>query len=201
VLISGKLPKMDRSRMLLRSLFTRGHIESAAHDLYKAAVTQARQEGFYLSLDVPDSVDGRFDLLTLHVFLLLHRLGEGGRQAKVLSQAVFDLMFTDMDGNLREMGVSDLAVGGRVKTMAKAFYGRIGAYEPGLQSEGGDLSVLKEALLRNLYRGVATDDRVLTAMALYIRRENTALTAQSLKDLGDGKVFFGAPLMPEQVPS
>ncbi len=185
--------------MSLRSFFTRGNTESAARDLYAAAVVQARREEFYLSLGVPDSVDGRFDLLALHVFLLLHRLGKSGKPARALSQAVFDLMFADMDANLREMGVSDLAVGGRVKTMAKAFFGRIGAYEPGLEADRADPALLKQALVRNLYRGAPVGDPVLTALVAYIRREDGALAAQSLDDLQDGRVSFGAPPPPDPV--
>jgi cytochrome b pre-mRNA-processing protein 3 len=185
--------------MVFRLFSTREHTDKAARDLYAAAVIQARREEFYRSLGVPDSVDGRFDLLALHVFLLLHRLGKSGRPAKTLSQAVFDLMFADMDANLREMGVSDLAVGGRVKTMAQAFYGRIAAYEPGLAPDGGDPAALKEALLRNLYRGSAVEDSVLTAVVAYVQREDAALAAQSLDDLRAGKVHFGTPLLPEPV--
>jgi len=188
--------ELDHERMALHSLFSGKQTENAARDLYVTAVHQARREEFYLSLGVPDSVDGRFDLLALHVFLLLRRLGKSGRPAKTLSQAVFDLMFSDMDANLREMGVSDLAVGGRVKTMAKAFYGRIDAYEPGLAPDCDDLSPLKEALARNLFRGTAIDDGVLTALAVYVRREDAALGGQTLEDLQDGKLCFGAPPVP-----
>lgn len=162
--------------------------------LYEAAVAQARREEFYLSLAVPDTVDGRFDLVALHVFLLLHRLGREGRPAKRLAQALFDLMFADMEANLREMGVSDLAVGGRVKTMAKAFYGRIAAYEPGLEAARNDPAVLRDALARNLYRGQPVDTGVLDAVAAYVRRQDALLAEQSLADLGDGRVGFGVPL-------
>lgn len=187
--------------MVLGSLFSTRHREKAAEDLYTTAVSQARREAFYLFLGVPDSVDGRFDLLALHVFLLLRRLGKAGRPARALSQAVFDVMFADMDGNLREMGVSDLAVGGRVKTMAKAFYGRIDAYEAGLGAKEDGGASLKEALLRNLYRGVAVADELSNALAFYVQREDRALAQQSLEDLKNGKVHFGAPLLPEGVPS
>ncbi|PKU25563.1 ubiquinol-cytochrome C chaperone family protein [Telmatospirillum siberiense] len=187
--------------MVLRSLFSRGRVAEAGQALYAAAVRQARREEFYLSFGVPDSVDGRFDLLALHVFLLLHRLGKSGRPAKALSQVVFDLMFADMEANLREMGVSDMAVGGRVKTMAKAFYGRIAAYEPGLEAASGDPAVLRDALARNLYRGEPVEERALDAMAAYVRRSDAILIEQSLDDLRDGKVRFAAPMPEDVVPS
>lgn len=186
--------------MGLLSFFSRGHTAAAAQALYDAAVRQARREEFYLSLGVPDSVDGRFDLLALHVFLLLHRLGASGKPAKALSQAIFDLMFADMEANLREMGVSDLAVGGRVKAMAKAFYGRIAAYEPGLEAAGGGPAVLRDALMRNLYRGEPVESGILDTVSAYVRRATAALTDQSLDDLQNGTVDFGQPL-PEDVPA
>lgn len=166
--------------------------DEAAGALYAAAVRQARRPEFYVSLEVPDSLDGQFDLLALHVFLVLYRLGRGGAETRKLSQTVFDLMFSDMDGNLRELGVSDLAVGGRVKTMARAFYGRIAAYEPGLV----DGARLEDALRRNLYRGGQVSDAVLTAMAAYVRQEAAGLSAQELSALKEGRVRFGDPVMP-----
>ncbi len=170
----------------------RRQIEGAAHGLYVAAVEQTRQPDFYLRLGVADNLDGRFDLLALHIFLLLNRLGHGGNELQELSQAVFDLMFADMDQNLRELGVSDLAVGGRVKTMASAFYGRVAAYEPGL----ADAEMMAGALARNLYRGAEVSPAVLSAMAAYVRREAAALAGQSAADLKEGRVHFGAPITP-----
>ncbi|MDR3440837.1 ubiquinol-cytochrome C chaperone family protein [Telmatospirillum sp.] len=175
--------------MVFNTLFSGRKDDGAAGDLYNAAVTQARRPEFYQELAVPDTVDGRFDLLALHVFLLLHRLGQSGRPAKRLSQAVFDLMFADMEANLREMGVSDLAVGGRVKTMAQAFYGRISAYEPGLD----DAERLQEALSRNLYRGVEMRLSVLEAMVGYVQGEGVALARQPFEELKEGRVTFGEP--------
>lgn len=177
--------------MSLRALFARPTAD-AAHGLYAAAVNQARRPEFYVALAVPDSVDGRFDLVALHVFLVLHRLGRDGREAKPLAQAVFDLMFADMDENLREMGVGDLAVGKKVKTMAQAFYGRIAAYETGL----ADDEAMKDALARNLYRGAPVDEAILNALASYVRREDAALAHQALGDMKEGRVCFGTPVMP-----
>lgn len=153
--------------------------------LYSRAVTQARLPVFYAEREVPDTVDGRFDLLALHVFLLLHRLGaakgDARREAKRVSQGLFDLMFSDMDRSLREMGVSDMAVGKRVKEMARALYGRIDAYEPAL----ADAAKLEEALGRNLYRGAEVRPVTLTAMAHYIQSQVAALAALDAAALGN----------------
>jgi cytochrome b pre-mRNA-processing protein 3 len=161
--------------------------EEMVDALYAKAVAQARLPVFYADREVPDTVDGRFDLLVLHVFLLLHRLGADGRETKRLSQSLFDLMFADMDRSLREMGVSDMSVGKRVKEMARAFYGRVDAYEPVLD----DAAKLEEALARNLYRGGAVGQPSLAAMAHYIQRQVAALAALDAAALAEpGKPCF-----------
>jgi cytochrome b pre-mRNA-processing protein 3 len=181
---------VDFEMMSLARLFRRRSVENAADHLYAAAVRQARQPEFYAALGVADSLDGRFDLLALHVFLLLHRLGRGERAARAVSQAVFDLMFADMDRSLRELGVSDVAVGGRVKAMARAFYGRVAAYGAGLT----DSPALADALARNLYRGVPVDGAHLAAMVAYVERQAAALAAQDLAELEEGRVRLDAPI-------
>lgn len=147
--------------------------EELVDALYAKAVTQARSPVFYAEREVPDTLDGRFDMLVLHVFLLLHRLGADGKPMKRITQALFDLMFADMDRSLREMGVSDMRIGKKVKEMARAFYGRVDAYEPALADEGK----LKEALARNLYAGVEVRPDSLSAMAQYIMTQAAALAA------------------------
>jgi len=161
--------------------------EEMVDALYAKAVAQARLPIFYAEREVPDTVDGRFDLLVLHVFLLMHRLGAEGRDTKAVNQDLFDLMFADMDRSLREMGVSDMAVGKRVKEMARAFYGRVDAYEPVL----GDLAKLEEALARNLYRGAEVKQSSLAAMAHYIQKQVAALAALDPASIAEaGKACF-----------
>ena len=161
--------------------------EEMVDTLYAKAVEQARLPVFYAEREVPDTVDGRFDLLVLHVFLLLHRLGAEGRETRRLNQGLFDLMFADMDRSLREMGVSDMAVGKRVKEMARAFYGRIDAYEPAL----ADSARLEEALARNLYRGAEVKPATLSAMAHYIQTQVAALAELDAVSLSEpGKPCF-----------
>lgn len=180
-------------------LFGQSQHQRAAHDLYSSVIGQSRQTAFYQRMGVPDSVDGRFDMIVLHAFLIMRRLkriaedGAGRReaaQAAALSQAVFDLMFADMDQNLREMGVGDLGVGRRVKRMATGFYGRVAAYDEGLDAAGE--RVLEEGLRRNLYGTTpGVGDGVLKAMAGYLRREAARLDGQPLDSLLAGHVDFG----------
>ena len=160
--------------------------DGRAQALYAALVKQARQPEFYLGCGVPDTVDGRFEMIALHAFLLLRRLKRDRQQTADLAQAVFDLMFTDMDENLREMGTGDQGVGKRVKAMATALYGRIKAYENGLAGGG-----LDQAIRRNLF-GTATPKATEVArLARYLRREAAALDAAGLDQLLAGQVTFG----------
>ncbi len=193
---NGPRPR-GRSRImrLLQRLFAGNDPATATtHGLYNAIVAQARRPEFYLGLGAPDTLEGRFDMIIIHAVLLMRRLKREDQAAHDLSQAVFDLMFADMDRNLREMGVGDLAVGKRVKKMAQAFYGRLAAYGEGLDRPGEEgLESLTGALERNLYaRSEPTPDKT-AAMAKYLIGEAAALDAHSLADLMAGRVGFGNP--------
>ena len=162
--------------------------QAAAEALYGQAVAQARRPEFYRDLGVPDSLDGRFDMIALHVYLLLNRLRNEGQIANGLAQRLFDTMFADMDRNLRELGVGDLGVGRRVKVMAKALYGRIAAYEAGLRDGDGALC---DALARNLFGTVATTPVQLAAFCTYLREQSKLLSEQSYPNFSAGHVRFG----------
>ena len=159
-----------------------------ARDIYESLVRQARRPEFYLDCGVPDSVDGRFDMIALHAFLVLRRLKRDHERTADLAQNLFDTMFEDMEINLREMGAGDLGVSRRVKAMVRALYGRISAYEAGLAS--GD-EVLADALLRNLYRQRGPEDPGV--MCRYMRSEAEALDALDVERLLKGEVAFGPP--------
>ncbi len=123
--------------------------------LYGAIVAQARQPVFYRDWQVADTVEGRYEMLCLHVFLIVHRLkGETG-EAKAVSEALMRHFFSDMDGKLREIGTGDLAVPKKIKSMAEAFYGRIAAYDTALALE--DNGFLADALKRNVFAQAQAD--------------------------------------------
>jgi cytochrome b pre-mRNA-processing protein 3 len=123
----------------------RGTIEA----IYGMIVTQAREPLFYRDLAVPDTVNGRFDLLVLHLWLVLRRLRPIGDGAG-LSQALFDRFCDDMDANLREMGVGDLTVPKRMQAFGEAFYGRTAAYDLALTAGWEPLA---QALCKNILNG------------------------------------------------
>ena len=170
---------------LLRRRFRRQTIDA----LYGAIVAQARHPVFYRDFGVPDTVDGRFEMIALHVFLVLHRLkAEPGTED--FRQALFDTMFADMDRSLREMGVSDLSVGRHVKNMAKGLYGRIAAYEGGL-ADAQD-AALGEAIRRNVYGTLPASPDVRPLIA-YLRANAAALAAQNVDDIVAGQPRFVEP--------
>jgi cytochrome b pre-mRNA-processing protein 3 len=170
----------------------RGALRNAALAAYQRIVAQARAPAFYSGCGVPDTLDGRFELVCLHAFLYLNRLKAEHKRGEALGQLVFDTMFADFDRSLREIGTGDLRVGREVNRMAEAFYGRIQAYEEGLS---GDDGVLRPALARNLYGTVQPGPSPgdLERMAGYLRGESSALERQGTDELLAGRVVFGAP--------
>jgi len=174
---------------MVLSRWFRGNPQKApARALYLRVVEQARRPAFYAVCGVPDSVDGRFEMVALHVFLVLHRLKREHERTADLAQALFDTMFLDMDQSLRELGAGDLGVAPRVKAMAKGLYGRIAAYETGL---AGSDEALSAALTRNVFGTVRADPAGLAALAAYLRREAEALDGQPAEAFLAGQVTFG----------
>ena len=149
--------------------------------IYGTIVTQAREPLFYRELGVPDTVNGRFDLLVLHLWMVLRRLRPIGGGVE-LSQALFDRFCEDLDANLREMGVGDLAVPKRMQAFGEAFYGRSAAYD--LATTDGR-EALAHALCRNILNGVDIENArrlaayVETAIAVLGGYDDTTLTSAS----------------------
>jgi len=121
-------------------------------DLYGAIVAQSRRAAFYTGYGVPDTIDGRFDLIVLHIVLLLSHLDRAGASARGIGQNLFDRFCRDLDANLREMGVGDLAVPKRMREFGEAFYGRQAAYLAACDAP--DRQELEKALARNMFQGV-----------------------------------------------
>ncbi len=176
--------------MSLRDLFKSYQEPSRTQRLYESVVAQARIPDFYRRWGVPDTLDGRFEMIALHLFLVLHRLKGGDAESAAMAQELHDLFFSDMDQSLREMGAGDLGVGKRVKRMATGFYGRVAAYDEGL---GAEDDRLEAALRRNLYGTAMPEALVIAAMAAYMRREAAALAARDTRSLVEGNLVFGAP--------
>ena len=160
--------------------------------LYGAIVAQARLPVFYAGLGVPDTVLGRFDLIVLHLVLLLRRLRAGEAAHRALAQGVFDAFCRDMDDNLREMGISDQGVPRQMRKVGEAFYGRAQAYEAALAEPGGGLAA---ALARNVY-GVDEPPVAAVTLATYVRQAVDMLAGQELGSLAAGRVSLPVPQAP-----
>jgi cytochrome b pre-mRNA-processing protein 3 len=127
----------------------------------------------------------------LHVGLLLRRLRQDHQVTADFAQALFDLMFSDMDQNLREMGIGDIGVGKRIKAMAQAFYGRLAVYEAGLKN--ADDGELAAAVKRNLYRNASPQEDQIAGVVAYMRREAAALDSCRLEQVMAAEFRFGPP--------
>jgi cytochrome b pre-mRNA-processing protein 3 len=173
----------------LKSLFRRGVDDVAVREAYGVIVEQARRPAFYGAADVPDTPTGRFAMVALHAFLTMDRLGREP-ESRVFSQDLFDLMFADMDRNLREMGVGDLGVGKKVKGMAKHFYAMVAACREGMK-EGGE--ALHAPLRQYVYRNHAPAVGALAALTAYIRASAALLAEQDAAEIGKGKIVFAPP--------
>lgn len=147
-----------------------------ARRLYSMANDQSRRPVFYEFLQVPDTIEGRFDLLSLHVILIMRRLPAESQ----LVQELFDYFFEDMELSLREMGVSDMKVGKYVKKLAKNFLGVFRAYT----NHFNQPSKFKTALWRNLYGGQVVDEEVLDYVYAYCLSADEILQTTDLLDEG-----------------
>lgn len=157
--------------------------------LYGMIVAQARLPCFYRDYAVADTVNGRFDLVVLHLALVLDRLAQDS-ELQSLGQGVFDRFCQDMDDNLREIGISDLKVPKEMRRMGEAFYGRAQAYRTALAADDGGALVM--ALERNIYGGASAG--AAPRLAAYMREALRELSAQETADLGRGELRFPDPL-------
>jgi len=159
-------------------------------ELYGAIVAQARLPGFYSTYGVPDTVEGRFDLIVLHLVLVIERLGGDGTAAGGIAQELFDVFCRDLDDNLREMGVGDLAVPKRMRAFGEAFYGRQAAYLAAFAA--ADEQELEKALRRNIFADADVGGGA-ARLARYVRAARRRLEGQGDSALLRGEVVFPHP--------
>ncbi len=161
-------------------------------ELYALIIEQSRHQVFFDKYKVEDSVDGRFDMIVLHVSIVMIRLQQLGEVKK--SQMLFDRLFLDMDRACREMGIGDLSVPRHVKRMMLAFNGRMQSYKTLL--EGNDADGLKAFLIRNVYGGEQIiSDEELGALIAYIKRAYAHCLTLDMQHIMDAdNVFVDAPV-------
>ncbi len=172
---------------MLNRLFKPRAAQAAGRALYAQTVAQARTPALYADLGVPDTTEARFELYSLHVYLLMARLKDQGEQAAETSQALFDTYLSALDNSLREMGVGDLSVGKRMRKLGEAFYGRVLGYEAALATLP-DTAQLAALVTRTIYADA--DAGHAPALAAYIVARREALAAQPLERLYAGDVSW-----------
>ena len=157
---------------LFKAPLFRNRGEPIGDRLYRMVVDQARTPAFYTAVGVPDEIDARFELYTLHVLILQQRLRGEGETGAEIGQALFDTYVSSLDNVLRELGVGDISVGKKMRKLGEAMFGRMTAYEAPLRA--GDAATLSEALDRNVGAGTGA------ALAGYALRARDALAGQTL---------------------
>ncbi len=179
---------------MIFQLFRRAAENNSIASLYGAIVAQARAPAFYQSFGVPDTVTGRLEMILLHVVLVFRRLNGGAgrgqdcaQDERALGQALFDWFCQDMDDNLREMGVGDLAVPRTMRRIGEAFYGRQAAYAAALAADGPQ--ALIDVLTRNVFEGGPG----AVALAPYVRELVRRLDARDTAELRAGDFGFPDP--------
>ncbi len=154
--------------------------------VYNAIVAQSRQDVFYTSLDVPDTVTGRFNVICVHMCVVFRRL-RGDAGSKAFAQNLFDCFFRDMDRSLRELGVTDVGIPKRIEQMGELFYGLLEKVTEAVNS--GDDNALTEVLNRNLYD--ETNAEAAEKLAHYMRTLMNRLDAQATETIRAGTIDLG----------
>lgn len=165
---------------------------AVADRLYRELVKQARTPAFYRDLGVPDTPEGRFEMVALHVALVVRRLRAAGAPGSALAQELFDQMFADMDESLRQIGIGDLSVGKHIKRLAGNFYARMLALDEAL--DAAPRAPLMQILRTNAYHGgAAPSPRQVDALADYLLAADAALRTQASAHLLAGKADWVPP--------
>jgi cytochrome b pre-mRNA-processing protein 3 len=179
----------NRGVMLLDRLFRPRPALAAGRALYARVVQQSRTPALYSDLGAPDTAEGRFEVYSLHVVLLLDRLRGQGEAAGEISQALFDTYVEALDGALREMGVGDLAVGRKMRKLGEAFYGRCKSYEAAFEALP-DAGALEALVTRTVY--AEADAAAAPRLTAYLLRQRAKLADQALDRLLGGEVDWAA---------
>lgn len=172
---------------MILSLFRKKTPPEPVFAVYAAIVAQSRRPRFYAEWQVPDTVTGRFDMISLHLALLFRRLRSDDPKVRDFSQAVFDLFFRDMDRSLREMGAGDMAVPKKVQKMGSIFYGLLANLNEAFDQN--DLEALTAVLERNIYGGATLPEARL--LAGYLHAESQRLAAQPVAAITGGVLALG----------
>jgi cytochrome b pre-mRNA-processing protein 3 len=175
---------------MFRALRSQAALQRKASDIYGAIVTQARHPDFYGRLGVPDTPVGRYEMVVVHLFLVLERLRADPLAADELARALIETFVADMDDSVREMGTGDVGVGKKVRRAAAGFYERSRDYRAGLAAP--DRQELARALARHAYPHESADNHA-DELASYMRAAGAALMLHDLASAIAEPIAFPAP--------
>lgn len=181
---------------LMFGLFRNKARDAQIARLYDQILAQSRDPALFLEGGVPDTVEGRTDMMLLHLFLLMHRLNDEQSEVRDIAQGVCDRFFAELDRAMREMGVGDLTVPKKMRKIADIYTGCSSSYGNALRKPDDD--ELAQALLRNVF---GLDEARLPqaqALAAYVRRTAKALAETSLASLAAGSLPFPSPALGER---
>lgn len=166
-----------------------------AYTLYKTLVEQARRAPFYTEFGVDDTIEGRFDMILLHLFLVDDRLDQAGEAYMGLRRNLHEAMVTDLDRSFREIGVGDMSVGKEMKKVGDAWLGRHTAYAAAFAPDADD-QLLLDSLSKNVYAGQV--DKPVKSMGIYTRKAKKLLELTDLETIIAGTLVFPSPDVADQ---
>lgn len=163
--------------------------KEAAEKIYDAIVAQSRNPAFYLRCGVPDTLSGRFDMLVIHMFVVLQILKLGGREGQLLAQEIVEAFIREMDTMVRDLGVSDRNVPKEVRKIAQLFYGQLLAYSTALQR--GDTKGLANEVWKSFQSGEGSSASIAAeAISTYMRQAIKNIQEMPLNMLLQGNIRF-----------
>ncbi len=169
----------------------RNHNQIIVVRQYEVLTTMARQPVFYTDYDVPDTVMGRFELLSVMMILFFRRTRSSTTSGQELAQEIVDAFFEDIDYSIRELGIGDNSVPKRMKKLAGMFYGRLESYATAM--DGNDRAALATALQRNIYPKGEQAAASMTALAGWMLTAEAHLAAVTEDQIATGSATLPQP--------
>ena len=168
--------------------FKKKKYETISNDIYQKIVNFSRNKIFYTKYGVPDTIDGRFDLLVLITIIVVHRLSKIKNEGSELSQMIFDIVFKDLDYSLRELGAGDVSVANNMKKLISSYMGRQKIYVKAFKSE--DEKFLASAFKNNIFRNTDQKKNLILLLSKNIFRINKKLDLIEDKKIINGDFDF-----------
>lgn len=164
-------------------------LRQIGRDLYERIVAQSRRPAFYSLASVPDTMEGRFEMIVLHLFLVLDRLKTAGQDGQKLGQRIMENLVADMDDALRQIGIGDMGVPRRIQKTAAAMRERVRDYDAAIGSPG---TALEKALATHIYQ-TGQPIAAHAMLARYVRAARTSLHNQATADIREARLTFPEP--------